>query len=209
MTSLEASRLTPDDVRAIARWSHDLLEPLGDADWGQAAWGLEWTCRQTVEHMVFAVDRYSMHLATPSPESAPRPAVSQPHLTNREVLALLLRRAGVLAVVAGAAAPTARGSHPWGLADAQGFIGMAIAEIAMHTDDVLRALGRSDLPPSDVCRRALARLFPWAPTDVEPWAALRWATGRADLPGHPHAPANWAGHPAPLTEWDGTVSTMG
>ncbi|PRW63751.1 hypothetical protein CEP50_09080 [Actinopolyspora mortivallis] len=29
------------------------------------------------------------------------------------------------------------------------------------------------------------RLFPDAPGTTEPWRTLLWATGRADLPGHP------------------------
>ncbi|PAK27659.1 hypothetical protein CJD44_03200 [Streptomyces sp. alain-838] len=31
----------------------------------------------------------------------------------------------------------------------------------------------------------LARLFPEAPGGADPWLTLLWATGRAELPGHP------------------------
>ncbi|MGW4767070.1 hypothetical protein ACWEO2_03375 [Nocardia sp. NPDC004278] len=43
--------------------------------------------------------------------------------------------------------------------------------------------------------RALARLFPDAPDSTEPWTTLLWATGRAELPGHPQL-TTW--------RWDGT-----
>ena len=56
-------------------------------------------------------------------------------------------------------------------------------------------------------RRAIRRLFPWAPTDVDPWSALRWATGRLDLPGHGRLGPDWAWQAAPLSEWDGTLKT--
>jgi uncharacterized protein (TIGR03083 family) len=209
MTERDArSELGSDDVRAVARWSLDLLEPLSDADWTAPAGGLDWSCRQTLEHLVFALDRYSLQLATPVPEPAPRAAGEHPHLSNRELLAMLVRRAGVLAAVVAASSPTIRAFHPVGSADPPGFVAIAIVETVIHTDDIARGLGQTSAPPMDLCRRALARLFPWAPADVDPWSALRWATGRIDVPGRPHAPSNWAWHSAPLSEWDGTVNTL-
>jgi hypothetical protein len=56
---------------------------------------------------------------------------------------------------------------------------------------------------------SLGRLFPWAPTDVDPWAALRWVAGRLDLPSYGRTPPTWAWYASPLTEWDGTVKTDG
>ncbi|MGH2728617.1 MAG: hypothetical protein ACRDKS_16725, partial [Actinomycetota bacterium] len=56
----------------------------------------------------------------------------------------------------------------------------------------------------DVCARVLARLFPWAPRDAEPWAALLWANGRAPLGDRPRQSGEWVWHCKPLAEWDGT-----
>src|SRR4051812_24694638 len=197
------------DVRAVAAWSYQTLAPFADADWTRRAGDLEWTCRQTLEHLIFALDRYSVHLATPLAEAAPRPSVQQPHLSPGELLKLMARRAGVLAAVVAASAPTDRGSHPFGLADSIGFVAIACVETLVHTDDISRGFGQTCQPPEALCRRILARLAPWAPTNVDAWCALRWATGRIDLPGHPRTPPNWAWQIAPLAEWDGTVKTYG
>jgi hypothetical protein len=53
--------------------------------------------------------------------------------------------------------------------------------------------------------RVVRRLFPWAPTDVDPWQALRWACGRTALPDRPRLGPDWWVHCAPLAEWDGTI----
>jgi hypothetical protein len=54
-----------------------------------------------------------------------------------------------------------------------------------------------------VCARVLARLFPWAPRDADPWDALRWANGRAPLGERPRLAPGWVSHPSPLDEWNG------
>jgi hypothetical protein len=118
-------------------------------------------------------------------------------------------RAGVLAAVAEAAAPTARGFHVSGRPDLTGFLAMGCVETLLHADDVGRSFGQALQSPEAICRRVLARLFPWVPTDVDPWAALRWATGRLDLPGYGRTPPNWSWHSSPVEEWDGTVKTSG
>ncbi|MFF5172815.1 hypothetical protein ACFY3U_09300 [Micromonospora sp. NPDC000089] len=97
------------------------------------------------------------------------------------MLAALVRRAG----------PDVRVWHPTGRADPAGFAAMGCAEALLHGDDIARGLGVALDPPRAVCARVLARLFPRAARrGVDPWAALRWSTGRAELPGHPR-----------LTEW--------
>ncbi len=97
----------------------------------------------------------------------------------------------VLARVLDAADPAERGFHPWGSPDPAGFAAMACAEVLVHTGDVAEALDRPWAPPSALASAVLARLFPAAPADQDPAATLRWATGRADLPGRPR-PASWS-----------------
>ena len=199
--------LQPDDVRVAAQLSYELLEPMSGADWTRRAGDLDWNCRLTLEHLVYALDHYSLFLAIPSRENPPRARNSYPDLSNGQLLVIMQRRAAVLAAVATAAAPTARGFHNWGQPDPFGYIAMACTEILVHTSDISRGQETDYQPPEAVCRRVTARLFPWAPADVAPWAALQWATGRLDLPGHGQTPANWAWHASPLAEWDGTVKT--
>jgi hypothetical protein len=95
-----------------------------------------------------------------------------------------------------------------GMADRSGFLAMGCDEILIHTDDILRGLGSSFSPPPEIVSRVLARLFPWAPTNTDPWETLRWANGRADLGDLPNPGPNWIWHCAPLEEWDGTIPQM-
>lgn len=76
---------------------------------------------------------------------------------------------------------------------------------AVDTDDVARGLEVPFAPPRALARATtLERLFPWAPADADPWAALLWANGRIDLPGQQrqvdwrwHCPPRGVGRPQP------------
>jgi hypothetical protein len=121
------------------------------------------------------------------------------------LLTIVEALAAVLAEVARAAPPEARGYHGAGMADAEGFVAMGCEEILIHTADIAQGLGLSFRPPDELTARVLRRLFPWAPTDGDPWAELRWASGRIALPDRPRLGPDWYWHCAPLAEWDGTV----
>jgi hypothetical protein len=87
---------------------------------------------------------------------------------------------------------------------------MGCDEVLVHTHDIAMGLELPFTPSPDLCRRVLARLFPWAATtltDVEPWSALLWANGRGALPQHPQLDPDWYWHCAPLDEWSGAVQT--
>jgi hypothetical protein len=120
------------------------------------------------------------------------------------MLAVLRTGAALLAAAIRAAGPDDRGYHPFGMADRSGFAAMGCDEILVHGSDVAQGLRVVYDPPRDVCERTLRRLFPWAPSGVDPWAGLLWANGRAPLgdrlPGRQHL---W--HCRPLAEWDGVA----
>jgi hypothetical protein len=199
--------LQPDDVRVAASLCHDALAPLAEADWSRAAHSLEWDCRHTLEHIPRALDNYTQALVVASPEPYASLWYRYPECSVRDLLAVVQRRAAVLACVAAVADPAVRGYHVWGLADPAAYVAMGCAEILLHTDDLTQGFDRSFRPPDALCERIVRRLFPWAPTDVDGWSALRWATGRLDLPGYGRVTANWAWHASPLAEWDGTART--
>jgi hypothetical protein len=112
----------------------------------------------------------------------------------------------VLAEVARAAPPGLRAFHPAGMADVCGWIAMGCEEILLHTDDIARGLRMLYRPTDNLSARILARLFPWAPADIDPWDSLRWATGRAALPERERLGPDWYWHCPPLSEWDGTTT---
>lgn len=195
--------VTPDDVVEAAARCRAALVGAVDGDWSGSAGDLEWSCARTVEHMGNATLRYATHLASRATEPLPRLRRHDPDLGHGELLVLVQAGAATLAETARAAPASARAYHPAGMADAEGFLAMGCDEILVHTYDVARGLDLEVEPASDLAARVVARLFPWAPTDGDPWETLLWANGRAALPGHKRLDADWHWQCAPLAEWDG------
>jgi hypothetical protein len=65
-----------------------------------------------------------------------------------------------------------RAFHVSGVTDPEGFAAMGVLEVLVHTSDLAEGLGLDWTPSPDLCERVLARLFPGAPDDVDPWRAL-------------------------------------
>jgi hypothetical protein len=198
--------LSPDDLLTAAAVSRAALAPALDRDWSARAGDLEWSCRRTLDHVIDALIHYAGNLATRSTGLRSSPDVDT---SNRPVffaLTMVETAAAILAEVVRAAPPGARGCHEAGMADASGFVAMGCEEILVHSDDIAQGLGTTLRPPVDLAARVRSRLFPWAPTDVDPWDALRWAAGRTALPAHPRLGPDWGWHCAPLAEWDGTTA---
>lgn len=196
--------VTGDDLRASAVAVNDLVHRAGNgADWGTRAGGLEWSCRRTLDHLPDTLLFYASHLARRA--SGPLPFIrdGDPHRSPTELAEAARSTAAVLAEVAAAAPPGVRAFHPAGMADTEGFLAMAADELLIHGADIAEGLGLPFEEPHDLAVRIRDRLFPWAPTDVAPWDALRWANGRTALVEHAQLPPDWYWHCAPLEEWDG------
>ncbi|MEV0375527.1 maleylpyruvate isomerase N-terminal domain-containing protein [Streptomyces sp. NPDC050636] len=191
---------TPRWTDLLATATDDCLAALqkgADHDWSRLAHDLDWTCRQTLDHLALGltgyaglliarpVDRYVTLFASLDPQ-APIPAC----LDGLRIAASLLT-----STVRDTAADV-RAWHPWGHSDATGFAAMGITELAVHTYDITRALGIPWALPDDTSTAVLARLFPDAPSGHRPSDTLLWCTGRAPLPGLPRS-TDW--------QWDGTV----
>jgi hypothetical protein len=125
---------------------------------------------------------------------APRPAADL-----RTLAGGLLAWGEVLARVVDASSPAERGFHAHGRPDAAGFAALGCAELLLHGDDVATGVGLPFDPPGDVVAAVLVRLFPDVPAGDDAWAALRWATGRGDLPGRPRR-TSWRYAAAPAGE---------
>lgn len=197
--------LEPGDLMRAAGACRAALEPCLEADWEVAAGDLEWSCRRTLDHVADALLFYAVHLAARAGERLPVVRDGDPERTPAELLGVVDGAAAILAAVARAAPASARGFHPAGMADPEGFVAMGCEEILVHASDVASGLGVAFDPPRDLCERVCRRIFPWAPRDGDPWSALLWAAGRIALPDRARLDEDWYWHCAPLAEWDGTV----
>jgi hypothetical protein len=200
---MTADLVTADDVLvAVATVADALAAPAMSEDrWDDRAGTIEWSCRRTLTHVVDCVNWYAANLARCSTGGV---EVAEMDPTVRPAVLLdCLRSAGaLLAAAVTAAVPGQRGFHPFGIADRSGFAAMGCDEVLVHGGDLAAGLGFDFDPPAEVCARILRRIFPWAPADAEPWAALQWANGRAPLGDLPPE-RKWLWHCAPLDEWDG------
>lgn len=168
------------------------------ADWDLPAGQLEWSCWETAEHLADDLFSYAAQLG-PQPTSA---AADVPFVWRREApgkpanvvfadrrggpegVAQVVQACGTLHVaMVRTAPPDARAFHIFGTTDPEGSAAMGLVELFVHAHDLAGGLGVGWTAPQAICARVLARLFPTAPADGEPWPTLLWATGRGELPG--------------------------
>ena len=176
---------TPDLIARVARASRGALEPLLGADWSVPAHDMEWSCRETAVHLADAYFHHAARIAA-QPQHAFVPAaitVDEPQDTE-QLLEVIGACAELLRCAAAVADPSTRAWHPWGTSDPAGSIAMGAAEGLLHTWDICAGLGNDWLPPADLCRPVLERLFPDAP-EGDPTDTLLWCTGREALPDRP------------------------
>jgi hypothetical protein len=202
---MAGATLEPEDVLAAAAICQAALGPALHLDWSVAAGDLEWDCRRTLDHIVDSLFLYSAYLASRATGRLAPPRNGDPLASPAQLLETVGIAAAILTEVARAAPEGMRAFHPAGMADVSGWLGMACEEVLLHTDDIANGLGLDFRPPDDLSARIVARIFPWAPSDGDPWAVLRWAAGRAALPNRERLGPDWYWHCAPLSEWDGTI----
>ncbi|AUG76016.1 hypothetical protein CFP65_1101 [Kitasatospora sp. MMS16-BH015] len=208
--------VTAEDLAEGVRLVVDLLRSPAAlaADWDAPAGPLEWSCWETAEHLADDLFSYAAQLgpqAPPAPSHVPfvwrREAPGKPanvifaeRAGGPEAMAQVLDACGALHVaMVRTAAPQARAFHIFGTTDAEGSASMGLVELFAHADDLARGLGLAWTPPAEVCARVLARLFPEFPIGTDPWATLRWATGRGGLPGRARR-TRWQWDSAPRSE---------
>ncbi|HMH91838.1 MAG TPA: maleylpyruvate isomerase N-terminal domain-containing protein [Streptosporangiaceae bacterium] len=193
--------VTADDLDAAVSAVGAALRPATDGDWSARAGSLEWDCWHTAEHIGDCLLSYVGQLAIqPDARYVRFLASAETDASPAEVLEFAEAGGRILAATVRAAPPQARAYHPTGMADPEGFAAMGCVEALVHGHDIAQGLGVRLDPPRGLCRAVLARLFPEAPADLasaDPLEALKWATGRAGLPGHPQL-RQWSWHGAPL-----------
>ncbi|MGW1291302.1 VOC family protein [Streptomyces sp. NPDC002533] len=221
--ALTGTRLpvTADDVTTAVRLAVDLLAKAPADRWEARAGSLEWTCWETAEHLGDDLVSYAVRLGPRTPPleqnlpfrwTSERPGGHDGLLfADRSagpagLLATVEARGALLASMLRTTPPEVRAYHVYGVSDPEGFAAMGVVETLVHAHDIAEGLGLTWEPPAALCDRALARLFPDAPAGGDRWAVLLWATGRAELPGHPRR-TEWRWDGRPLE--DQTASSAG
>lgn len=199
-----------DDLDFAVQLAVAVLREAPPAAWEGKAGSLEWDCWETVEHLSDDLFAYAAQLGPKAPPldgevpfvwesrrpGGPANAIHADRKAGPAGLLQVLEASGALLVaMVRTTSPQTRAHHVFGVSDPEGFAAMGIVETLVHTHDLAQGIGLAWNPPADLCSRVLARLFPDAPSSTDPWSALLWATGRAELPGRPRLTA-W--------RWDGT-----
>ncbi|MEV5490180.1 hypothetical protein AB0L47_19590 [Streptomyces bobili] len=210
--SATSGPVTADDVAYAVRLGVTALHGADASRWDAKAGSLEWTCWETVEHLADDLFSYAAQLGPQSPPSdthvpfvwsrkqpgGPANVIFADRAAGPAGLLQVLEACGtLLTAVVRTTSPAVRSHHVFGLADPEGFAAMGVVETLVHLHDVTEGLGLGWEPDADLCGRVLTRLFPDAPTGTPRWSTLLWATGRAELPGHPRLTSwRWYGAPA-------------
>ncbi|MEU6621975.1 maleylpyruvate isomerase N-terminal domain-containing protein [Streptomyces litmocidini] len=202
--------VTADDLDLAVQLAVAALREAPPAAWEDKAGPLEWDCWETVEHLSDDLFAYAAQLGPRTPPldgdvpfvwesrrpGGPANAIHADRGAGPTGLLQVLEASGALLVaMVRTAPPQTRAHHVFGVSDPEGFAAMGIVETLVHTHDLAQGIDLAWSPPADLCSRVLARLFPDAPPSPDSWTTLLWATGRAELPGHPRLTA-W--------RWDGT-----
>ncbi|MFF0742854.1 maleylpyruvate isomerase N-terminal domain-containing protein [Streptomyces sp. NPDC004111] len=182
------------------------------ARWESPAGDLEWSCRETLEHLADDLVTYALRFGPARPASVPRVPLRlsrdrpegplnvvfvDPAAGPEGLLATVEACGALLAAAVDTAPPATSAPHVFGAADPEGFAAMGVVEALVHTYDAARGLGVPQRPPQELAERALVRLFPDVPlTEDAPWPTLLWATGRTGGPGRPRRETwRWYGAP--------------
>ncbi len=162
------------------------LEAVSDRDWSKLALGLEWTCWQTVDHVIDCLFSYALQVAAQAPAGfLPfRELHAQPSATPDD---LLLGLRGILAAL-----QAVLDAAPRGATASDGVLALSPTdwrarsayELALHTYDVVSAFGM-DFSLSDELTCSLIKCDTlWmmdseiARAATDPWGGLLAGSGR-------------------------------
>jgi hypothetical protein len=210
--------VTADDVDAAVGAAVTALSTIRGDAWSVLAYGLEWTCWETVEHICDDLFAYAGQIAPRTPPTTthvpfafyakraggPKSSIFVEADAGTDGLLQVLDACGAfLSALVRTTAPQVRAHHIFGVSDPEGFAAMGILETLVHTYDVTRALDLRWAPDVDLCDRVLRRLFRDAPLDTPRWQTVLWCTGRGPLEGRePLTRWRWFGEPLPASDGD-------
>jgi hypothetical protein len=206
VTDWSNRRVRPDHVVHAAELAAAALAPHSGSDWSVSAGDLEWDVEATVTHLVGALVKETLYLASRSTRFIAITPAKFRRATHDELIRSIVPAAQALANTASATPPGALAYHNTGMTDAEGYLSMGCGEVLVHTWDACCGLA-VEFPGSDeVAAAVLARTFPWVETQANDgaWRTLLWALGRVALPDRPRLQADGLpGVREPLDDWDG------
>ncbi|MCL8015089.1 GNAT family N-acetyltransferase [Streptomyces sp. AS02] len=171
-----------------------LLRSAVDRDWaGVRAGRLDWSCRDTAEHIAGDLIAYAGQLAGRAQNAwVPFDIALEEDADNEGILHVIETTGTLLTTTIRTTPREVRAFHPYPFRSANrvGFAAMGVAEVLLHTHDIAEGLGLRYEPAAELAEFVLTTLFPHIQPGPTPWTTLLWATGRGDLPGR-----------APVTEW--------
>jgi hypothetical protein len=159
-----------------------------DHDWSRRAGTLDWSCRQTVDHLVDCLVSYALQVASRSqgPFLPFQEFHALPEATNRHLVSALW---GIGELFANALRVTPPGPCAGdGLVqlDAEGWAQRGSYELLVHTHDIMTGFGERFSPPAELASWVLASEGLWmldrkrAAHSGSAWSAVVLGSGRED-----------------------------
>lgn len=156
-----------------------------DRDWSLKAGSLDWSCRDTAEHVVDVLFAYALQLAARAQANyLPYEEMKATRDAGPSDLVDGIAATGTMfAAVMATAPPGTRAWHPLGLLSATEWAGLGANELLVHTYDLAAGLGRRFEPPhalSASALRVMLTLHGRDESDVtgDPWSTLLQLSGR-------------------------------
>jgi uncharacterized protein (TIGR03083 family) len=162
------------------------LEAVIDDDWSAKAGTLEWTCWQTVDHMVDCIFSYAFQLAARARNGfLPFDELhAQPSAGPAELLAGVRAVGTLFLAVVRDSPPDATAADGVLTLSLEDWCARAAYELVLHTHDVLIGLGSTLSPPEELCQSIVASQSLWmfdgarASGASDAWSALLAGSGR-------------------------------
>ncbi len=163
------------------------LGSVADRDWSTNAAGLDWTCWQTVDHLIDCVFSYTLQVAGQVHGGwlALDELHARPDATPDQLVEALGAVGAALTALLQTAPADLTASDGIQELDAGAWVARALHEVLLHASDVLTGLGVDFEPAPELCELVLASPALWAidrdraARESDPWSALLAGSGRA------------------------------
>jgi len=180
------SLMTDTEFAELLDLSSTALEAVVDDDWSEKAGTLDWSCWQTVDHMVDCIFSYAFQLAARARNGfLPFDELhAQPSAGPAELLAGVRAVGTLFLAVVRDSPPDATAADGVLTLSLEDWCARAAYELVLHTHDVLIGLGSTLSPPEELCQSIVASQSLWmfdgarASGASDAWSALLAGSGR-------------------------------